>query len=76
MTKIDKLLKETPLSTRLNVLNETTFITLITKLGYRDEKMWSEDENDKLNIIREIARTLTTDTLTEIKEWVDDGSPQ
>ncbi|MFW6225710.1 MAG: hypothetical protein ACOC3V_01965 [bacterium] len=69
-------LKNIPLEIRLNVLNEITFINLITKLGYREEKYWTEDEKDKRRIISNLAKELTTDILNEIKEWENDGKPE
>ncbi|MFW6243138.1 MAG: hypothetical protein ACOC2W_03170 [bacterium] len=69
-------LKNIPLETRLNVLNEMSFINLITKIGYREEKYWTEDEKDKRIIISNFAKELTYDILEEIKEWENDGKPE
>lgn len=45
----EKILKETPLKTRLKVSTQMAFISLLSELGYRENKMWSEDEEETLN---------------------------
>ena len=37
------------LNTKIKVLNEFAFIDLLTELGYRKDKMWSEDEQPILD---------------------------
>lgn len=72
---IKELSKQTPLDIRLNVLNEMMFIYLITEMGFREDKMWSEEENDQLSKLCDLARKLTETQLAEIKKWEEDGRP-
>lgn len=72
---IEKILKETPLETRLKVDIELAFINLLTELGYRENKVWEDDEEDKLQRLFELANELTTSHLETIKEWEKDGRP-
>jgi hypothetical protein len=72
---IDKLLKETPLETRLRVSFQMSFINLITELGYRESKMWGSDEDETLKKLCDLAENLLNDTLQNIKEWENDGKP-
>jgi hypothetical protein len=74
--KIDKILKETPLETRLKVLSEMDFITLITELGYREEKFWTPEEDELLGKLCKLAKKHTDSILKEIEEWKKDGSPK
>ena len=70
-----KLLKETPLDIRLDVINDMYFIDLITELGYREEKAWTEEENEVLYKICKAARKHTLRILQTIQEWEKDGKP-
>ena len=70
-----KLLKETPLDIRLDVINDMYFIDLITELGYREEKAWTEEENEVLHKICKAARKHTLRILQTIQEWEKDGKP-
>lgn len=70
-----KLLKETPLDIRLDVINDMCFIDLITELGYREEKAWTEEENEVLHKICKAARKHTLRILQTIQEWEKDGKP-
>ena len=72
---IKELSKQTPLDIRLNVLNEMMFINLITEMGFREDKMWSEEENDQLSKLCDLARKLTETQLEEIEKWEKDGRP-
>ena len=75
-SRIADILKETPLEIRLSVNNEMAFIELITKLGYRESKPWSDDENDILQKIWELALELTKNQVIEIEQWEKDGKPK
>ena len=67
-TNIRKLLEDIPLKTRLKVLNEMAFIDLITELGYREEKMWSDEEDELLSKLCKLALKHTENILEEIEE--------
>ena len=46
--ELKKLIKETPIKTRIEVVNEMAFMSLITTLGFREKKMWTDDEEELL----------------------------
>jgi|AntRauTorcE11897_2_1112592.scaffolds.fasta_scaffold09027_8 hypothetical protein len=73
---IDKLIKETPLEVRLKVDNEMAFITLLSELGLRDDKMWTKDEDEMLSKLIDFAKKHTQYQLETIKKWEDDGKPE
>lgn len=59
----------TPLDIRIKVSNQMAFINLITELGYREDKIWSPDEDELLNKLMNLADKHTQDILNEIKEY-------
>ena len=76
---LEKIVKEIPLEIRLKVSNEMAFISLITDLGYRKDKMW--DENDKVDNeifckLMKLAKEHTAHQLEEIEKWKKDGEPK
>lgn len=66
---IQELLNKTTLECKLRVLNEMFFIDLITKCGYRENKMWenSVEDNLTLGIICDLAHKLADEQLKEIQ---------
>ena len=66
MKKSKNVIINTPLETRIKVLNEMAFINLIVELGYRESKMWTKDEDELLNKLLELADEHTDDILKEI----------
>ena len=66
--KIAKILKDIPLKTRLKVLNEMAFIDLISELGYREDKMWTDEEDELLSKLCKLAMKHTENILEEIEE--------
>ena len=72
---ISKLAAKASLTTRLNVANQIKFIDLLTELGYREDKMWSKEEDELLNKLCNSANKYTLEILNTIKEWEDDGKP-
>ena len=76
MSKVlEKIRKETPLKTRLKVSTEMAFINLISELGYRENKMWTEDEDETLNKLCALAKDLANDHINEFEQWQKDGKP-
>lgn len=76
MSKVlEKIRKETPLKTRLKVSTEMAFINLISELGYRENKMWTEDEDETLNKLCALAKDLANDHIKEFEQWQKDGKP-
>ena len=72
---LGELYKEIPLETRLKVLNQMAFISLLTELGYREEKMWTSDEDERFDKLMNIANKHTEDIMKEMSEWEKDGKP-
>ena len=75
MSKIKEILKNTPLKNRLKVNNEMAFIQLLTVLGYREDKMWEDSENELLSKLCKFADEQTEHQLSLFRKWQDDGSP-
>jgi len=73
---LEKLTKEIPLKTRIKVGTEMAFINLLTELGYREDKMWTDEEDEILNKLCELASKHTDDILEDIEEWKADGCPK
>lgn len=75
---ISDWLKEnpTPLDTRIRVSTQMAFINLITELGYREDKMWTKDEDELLNKLMNLAEKHTQDILNEINEYNEEHSPR
>lgn len=72
---IEGILKKTPLKTRLKVSTEMAFINLISELGYRENKMWTDDENETLNKLCALAMDLVNDHIEDFEQWQKDGKP-
>ncbi len=64
-----------PLEIRLKVANEMAFISLLSTLGFRENKMWTDDEDELLSKLIEAAKKHTNDQLKCIKKWKEDGEP-
>lgn len=74
---IESISKSIDLKSRLQVRTEMAFIELITLLGYREDKMWtdSKEDGEMLQKIYDFSVKITEDHLESIKEWEDDGRP-
>ena len=72
---LEELSKTCPLEIRLRVTTEMAFISLLTELGYREDKMWTEDENEILTKLCLFAKKVTQWHLKEIEQWEKDGRP-
>lgn len=55
----DKMIAEIPVRTKIKVGIEMSMIDLITRMGYREDKMWDDSENDKLTILMTCAKELS-----------------
>lgn len=62
-----KIREEIPLETRIKVATEMAFINLITELGYREDKAWTDDEKEISNKIRSLAVDFTKDLMEDVK---------
>jgi|TARA_R110000851_G_scaffold63075_6_gene144420 hypothetical protein len=74
--EINEIVKGTPLEIRLKVISEMDFITLITDLGYREDKFWTPEEDELLSKLCKLAKKHTNSVLKIIEEWKKDGSPK
>ena len=72
---VEDILKRTPLKTRIEVDIQASFINLISELGYRESKYWTEDENPILQKLTELANKTTDYIMESINEWERDGKP-
>lgn len=72
---ISKIAKNVSLKSRIRVSNEMAFINLIIELGYREDKMWTDDENELLGKLCGLAQEHTDSILKDIEEWEKDGKP-
>lgn len=74
---IESISKSIDLKSRLQVRTEMAFIELITLLGYREDKMWtdSKEDNEMLQKIHDLSVQITKDHLESIKKWEEDGRP-
>ena len=64
---IEKILSEIDLRTKLKVNNEFAFVNLLTELGYRKDKLWTDYENDMLDKIFDLASELADTQMEEIE---------
>ena len=74
-TKLEELLKQASLESRLKVSNQMAFINLIVALGYREDKMWTDEEDELLQKLIELAKKHTDEQLKQIIQWEKDGRP-
>lgn len=73
---INNLLKSMDLESRLKIDNEFAFIELITLLGYREEKFWTEEENEILGKLMKFAEVIAKRQIKTVKRWEKDGRPE
>lgn len=66
---VENLLSKTSLENRLQVNTEIAMINLIHNMGYRENSFWTEDEDDKLDILLNAAQALTKENMELIKNW-------
>lgn len=55
---IEKIMNRIPLSTHLTVSIQLAMIDLLSAVGFRENKMWTDDEEDVLSIICNSAERL------------------
>jgi|AntAceMinimDraft_10_1070366.scaffolds.fasta_scaffold04588_2 hypothetical protein len=73
---LSKAMKKIPLKTRLKVSTEMAFMDLIVELGYREDKGWTDEEDEKLQKLCDLASTLADHHIEEMNQWVKDGKPK
>lgn len=52
---LEKIMNEMPLSTHLTVSIQLAMIDLLSAVGFRENKVWTDDEEDILSIIFDSA---------------------
>ena len=52
------------------------FITLLSEVGFRENKVWSDEEDELLTKLCDLALKHTKHQLEQIKEWEKDGRPK
>ena len=72
---LEELSRTCPLEIRLRVTTEMAFISLLTELGYREDKMWTEEEDEILTKLCLFSKKVTQWHLKEIEQWEKDGRP-
>jgi hypothetical protein len=65
---IKELASKVPLYVKLKVINEMAFISLLTELGYREDKSWGDDENERLSKLMKLAEQTTDEQFDTIRE--------
>ena len=70
MVSIKNLIDKITPEIRVKVLCEVAFINLITELGYREDKAWTEEENDTLTKLMKSAEDLSNEIIKVIKTEV------
>lgn len=68
---LDKLRDRTKLETHFKVSNEMAFINLITELEYREEKMWTDEEDEILKKLCGLAQDHTDNLLRQVEKELD-----
>ena len=65
---IERIRKRSPLETKLKVSNEMAFIDLIVELGYREDKAWTDEEDELLSKLMSLANKHTEDQMKIIDD--------
>lgn len=72
----EKILRETSLEIRFKVLLELFYLNLITDLGFREEKMWNENNEEDMKLLNKILEAAKKDSdslLEEVEQWQKDN---
>lgn len=73
MSKIfEEQLKKTSLHSRLLALNQLDLIDFLVEIGFRDNKVWTEDEDELLMKLNNFALKITNDQLEVIEKFNND----
>ncbi len=65
---VDRIRRRTSLETKLQVDNEMAFISLLSDLGYREDKMWTPEEDETLTKLLNYAKEHTKYQLKMIEK--------
>jgi len=64
------------LERRFQIINEMGFIGFLSELGYREDKMWTDEEQETLDKLCEYTKKHTKNLIEELKVWEKDGKPK
>jgi hypothetical protein len=56
---LDEQIKNIPLENKIRVSNQMAFIDLIVELGFREDKAWTDDEDEFLEKLMNLANEHT-----------------
>jgi len=65
---LNELLSECTLENELQILNEFAFINLLSILGFREDKMWTKDEEELYAKLYNASQQHTQDILNLINK--------
>ena len=68
---VDRILMKTGLETKLKVSNQMAFISLTSDMGYREEKMWTDEDEEILHKLCNLADHHTQNQLELIEEHIN-----
>lgn len=63
---INQLYNEMPLKTALYVPIQLSMITLLSEIGFREEKLWTNEEESTLKTLSELANNIAKDLEEEL----------
>ena len=73
---LDNILGKIPLKTRLKVLNEMMLMDFLVEFGFREDKQWTDEEEEMLTKLLNFTKRITKSQLSEIEDWELDGKPE
>lgn len=76
--KINELLKETPLESRIRISCWFVLNNMIHESGAREESVWDETKPKDIELMKLLdskTTELTEKIIRDIKEWEEDGKP-
>ena len=68
LSNYEEICKNIPIETKIRVTTEMDFISLLTELGYREDKSWGDDEDEILSKLCKLAQEHTNEILKLINE--------
>jgi len=69
---VNRIRMKIGLKTKLKISNQMAFISLITDMGYREDKMWSDEDEHILHKICKLADQHTQNQLELIEKHLND----
>jgi len=64
----EEFTKDIPIDIQVTTTITMTFIDLITKLGYRENIPWGNDENAQIHLISTTSKDLADEIIMEIRK--------